>query len=65
MLKLAWQRLLVEEEGQDLIEWAFLAAFIAVVVIVILFVFRYPLLSFYQVVLDHLNFASGNLLPLP
>lgn len=57
--------LLVEEDGQDLIEWAFLAAFIATVVVVILFVFRYPILNMYQTVLDHLNFANGNLLPTP
>lgn len=54
-----------KEEAQDLIEWALLAAFIAIVVVVILFVYRDPLLNFYEAVLDHLNFANDQLLPTP
>lgn len=61
----AWRCFLAEEQGQDLIEWAFLAAFIAIVIVVILFVFRDPLLNIYQAVLDHLNFANDHLLPTP
>lgn len=66
MLEQLWQGLLSEgDDGQDLIEWALLAAFIAIVVTLILFLFRDPLLNIYQVVLDHLYFASNNLLPSP
>lgn len=57
--------LLKKEGGQDLIEWAFLAAFIAIVVVVILFAFQGPLLNIYQTVLDHLDFVNGSLLPSP
>lgn len=61
----ALRRLLIEEDGQDLIEWAFLAAFIAIVVTLLLFMFRYPLLNIYQTILDHLNFMNNSLLPSP
>lgn len=57
----AWRRLLIEEDGQDLIEWALLAAFIAIVVILILFQFRAPLLGIYQTVLNSLDYVNGNL----
>lgn len=49
------------EDGQDLIEWALLAAFIAIVIVVLLFSFRDPLLGLYQNILDHLDFANGHL----
>lgn len=61
----AWQFLSFGEDGQDLIEWAFLAAFIAIVIVVLLFSFRDPLLGLYQNILDHLNFANGHLLSSP
>lgn len=55
------RRMLIEEGGQDLVEWALLAAFIAIVAILILFVFRYPLLGMYQSVFDQLTFVTNHL----
>ncbi len=54
-------KLLSEEEGQDLIEWALLASFIAIVAVVTLYLFGDPLLGIYQGVLDRLIFVNGYL----
>ncbi len=61
----AIQRFLADEDGQDLIEWALLAAFIAIVVTTLLFMFRHPILNIYQNILDHLEFMSNRLPPTP
>lgn len=50
-----------DENGQDTIEWALLAAFIAIAVVLLLFLFRSPLLGIYQGILDELNFMNSNL----
>lgn len=61
MLMYTKKRFLSAEDGQDLIEWALLAAFIAMVVVLMLFLFREPLLGVYQGILDTLNFMNNNL----
>lgn len=47
-----------DEEGQDIIEYGLLAAFIAIVAAVLLVLFKTPLNNIYQKVLDALNNAS-------
>lgn len=47
-----------DEEGQDIIEYGLLAAFIAIVVAVLLVLFKDPLKGIYQKVLDALNKAN-------
>jgi Flp pilus assembly pilin Flp len=54
-----------DEEGQDVIEYGLLAAFIAIVAAAILFLFRDPLEAIYQRILDYLNAAETNLPPAP
>ncbi len=61
----AVSRFLRDEEGQDIIEYGLLAAFIAIVVTTLLVVFRDPLGDIYQRILDHLTYASGTLPPGP
>ena len=50
-----------DEEGQDIIEYGLLAAFIAIVVAVLLLLFKNPITSIYQKILDFLNSASANM----
>ena len=50
-----------DEEGQDIIEYGLLAAFIAIVVAVLLLLFKDPITSIYQKILDFLNSASANM----
>lgn len=52
---------LQDEEGQDIIEYGLLAAFIAIVAAVLLFQFSTPLSAIYQRILDYLNAAQTNL----
>lgn len=57
----ALQRFLDDEEGQDVIEYGLLAAFIAIVAAAILFLFSTPLTAIYQRILDFLNAAQSSL----
>lgn len=50
-----------DEEGQDIIEYGLLAAFIAIVAAVLLVLFKNPIQSIYQRILDYLNAANANL----
>lgn len=50
-----------DEEGQDIIEYGLLAAFIAIVAAVLLVLFRDPISNIYQRILDYLNAANSNL----
>lgn len=49
---------LSEEGGQDIIEYGLLAAFIAIVVLGILFLFSDPLNTIYEVVLNGIRLAT-------
>jgi len=57
----ALQSFLHDEEGQDIIEYGLLAAFIAIVAAVLLFQFSTPINAIYTRILDYLNAASANL----
>lgn len=48
------------EEGQDIIEYGLLAAFIAIVATLLLFLFQTPITAIYQRILDYLNAASSS-----
>lgn len=61
----ALQRFLDDEEGQDIIEYGLLAAFIAIVAAAILFLFSTPLKAIYQRILDYLGAAQSSLPPAP
>ena len=50
-----------DEEGQDVIEYGLLAAFIAIVAAVLLVLFRTPIQNIYQAILTSLNAANANL----
>lgn len=50
-----------DEEGQDIIEYGLLAAFIAIVAAVLLVLFKDPINAIYQRILDYLNAANTNL----
>lgn len=50
-----------DEEGQDIIEYGLLAAFIAIVAAVLLVLFKDPITNIYQRILDYLNAANANL----
>ncbi len=50
-----------DEEGQDIIEYGLLAAFIAIVAAVLLVLFKDPISNIYQAILNALNDANGNL----
>ncbi len=50
-----------DEEGQDLIEYGLLAAFIAIVAVVLLVLFRSPINNIYLRILEYLNSANANL----
>ena len=50
-----------DEEGQDIIEYGLLAAFIAIVAAVLLVLFKDPIENIYQRILDYLNAANANL----
>ena len=50
-----------DEEGQDIIEYGLLAAFIAIVAAVLLVLFKDPITNIYQRILDYLNAANTNL----
>jgi Flp pilus assembly pilin Flp len=54
----AVSRFLRDEEGQDIIEYGLLAAFIAIVVAVILAGFSKPLQDIYNAILDKLTAAA-------
>ena len=47
-----------DEEGQDIIEYGLLAAFIAIVAAVLLVLFKDPITNIYQRILDYLNAAN-------
>lgn len=49
-----------DEEGQDVIEYGLLAAFIAIVAAVLLVLFRDPIRNIYQQILNALNAANTN-----
>lgn len=53
---------LQDEEGQDIIEYGLLAAFIAIVAAVLLFQFSTPINAIYDRILDYLK-AANNKLP--
>lgn len=50
-----------DEEGQDIIEYGLLAAFIAIVAAVLLVLFKNPINNIYTRILQFLNAANGNL----
>jgi Flp pilus assembly pilin Flp len=50
-----------DEEGQDIIEYGLLAAFIAIVTALLLVLFKDPITAIYQRILDYLNAANANL----
>lgn len=50
-----------DEEGQDIIEYGLLAAFIAIVAAVLLVLFATPIENIYQAILDALEAANSNL----
>lgn len=52
---------LAGEEGQDIVEWAMLAAFVAIAVLLILLMFHDPLWGLYQGVLGRLQFMNAHL----
>ncbi len=52
---------LQDEEGQDIIEYGLLAAFIAIVAAVLLFQFSTPINAIYDRILSYLNAASTKL----
>ena len=52
------RKFLRDEEGQDIIEYGLLAAFIAIVVIAVLTQFSTPLTFIYQSILNALNSAT-------
>ncbi len=54
-------RFLRDEEGQDIIEYGLLAAFIAIVAAVLLVLFKDPINTIYQRILDYLTYAAGTL----
>lgn len=57
----AFQGFLHDEEGQDIIEYGLLAAFIAIVAAVLLFQFSTPINAIYTKILEYLNAAAANL----
>ena len=54
-MKQFFANLLKREEGQDIIEYAVLAAFISIVAILIIKAFGVPLKAIYQKILDALT----------
>lgn len=50
-----------DEEGQDVIEYGLLAAFIAIVAAVLLVLFKDPIENIYTRILEYLNSANSNL----
>lgn len=54
-----------DEEGQDIIEYGLLAAFIAIVAAVLLVLFADPIDAIYTRILEYLNAAETNLPPAP
>lgn len=58
-IKSAVLRFLRDEEGQDIIEYGLLAAFIAIAVAALLVSFKTELTSIYQHVLDKLTAAAA------
>lgn len=50
-----------DEEGQDIIEYGLLAAFIAIVAAVMLVYFKDPINNIYLRILQYLNAANSNL----
>lgn len=54
-----------DEEGQDVIEYGLLAAFIAIVAAVLLVLFRAPIDNIYLRILQYLNAANNGLPPSP
>lgn len=54
-----------DEEGQDIIEYGLLAAFIAIVAAVLLVFFKTPIENIYTRVLEYLNAANTSLPPAP
>lgn len=50
-----------DEEGQDIIEYGLLAAFIAIVAAVLLVLFKDPINNIYTRILQYLNAANTNL----
>lgn len=50
-----------DEEGQDIIEYGLLAAFIAIVAAVLLVLFKDPINNIYQRILDYLLAANAAL----
>lgn len=50
-----------DEEGQDIIEYGLLAAFIAIVAAVLLVLFKDPITNIYTRILLYLNAANANL----
>jgi Flp pilus assembly pilin Flp len=55
----ALQRFLQDEEGQDIIEYGLLAAFIAIAVAGLLFLFSDQLKTIYQAILNALSTAGS------
>ncbi len=49
-----------DEEGQDLIEYGLLAAFVAIVAGVLLVAFKTPITGIYMDILTRLNTAANN-----
>lgn len=55
------QNFIRDEEGQDIIEYGLLAAFIAIVAAVLLVFFKDPINNIYLRILQYLNAANTNL----
>lgn len=55
------QKFILDEEGQDIIEYGLLAAFIAIVAAVLLVLFKDPISNIYTRILEYLNAANTNL----
>lgn len=57
----AFKNFIRDEEGQDIIEYGLLAAFIAIVAAVLLILFKDPINNIYNRILQYLVAANANL----
>ena len=52
---------IADEKGQDIIEYGLLAAFIATIILVLILLFRDPIVSLYNAILNKLNYMNNQL----
>lgn len=50
-----------DEEGQDIIEYGLLAAFIATIILVLILLFKEPIVGLYNAILNKLNYMNSQL----